>query len=128
MEARDLSYRVVGAALAVHRELGPGFIEAIYEEALVIELERRGIGVARQVSVPVVFRGVQVGLHRLDLLVEDTIVLELKAVKALHDVHFAVLNSYLRATRKRLGILLNFRGPRLTTKRILNPQIPPLPE
>jgi GxxExxY protein len=126
MEARALSYRIVGAALAVHRELGPGFLESIYEEALVIELRRRGIGVERQVSVPVLYGETQVGMHRLDLLVEDTIVLELKSIEALLDVHFAVLTSYLRATHKRLGILFNFRAPRLVTKRVLNPHAPPL--
>lgn len=127
MEARELSYRVVGAALAVHRALGPGFLEVLYEEALVYELGRRGIAVERQVVVPVRYLDLQVGTHRLDLLIEDTIVVELKSVETLIPIHFAVLSSYLRATNKRLGLLMNFRNPTLTTKRILNPRADPLP-
>jgi len=77
----------------VHRELGPGFIESVYEKALVVELRQRGLNVAKQVEIPVMYKGVQVGKHRLDLLINKTIVVELKAVKAFENVHFAVVKS-----------------------------------
>ena len=89
---------VIGAAIGVHRELGPGFIEAVYDNALVLELRYRNIPFQRQLCAPIVYRGVEVGLHRLDLFVANEIVVELKAVKDIADVHFAVVRSYLRAT------------------------------
>jgi len=79
----------------VHRQLGPGF--TIYENARVIELRNRGLTLSQQTSVVITYDGVEVGKHRLDLLVEDTIIVELKAVKNLQSVHFAVVKSYLRA-------------------------------
>jgi GxxExxY protein len=102
----------------VHRELGPGFLEAIYEEALCIALLDRDLRFVRQLSVPVRFRGYQVGEHRLDLLVEDSVIVELKAVAELDAVFYATLRSYLKATGKELGLLLNFAAPSLTIKRV----------
>jgi len=115
----ELTSKIIGAAIDVHRYLGPGFIESIYEHALAIELRRRGLKVEEQVEVPVTYRGIEVGLHRLDLLVEGTIVVELKAVKNLENVHFAVVKSYLRATGKEHGLLLNFAKATLEVKRVL---------
>lgn len=79
----DLTRRIIGAAIQVHRTLGPGFLESIYEAALVVELQAQGIRVERQIDVPVRYRDVHVGQLRLDLLVEGTVILELKAIKAL---------------------------------------------
>ncbi len=103
----------------MHRELGPGFIESVYEKALVVELRQRGLNVAEQVEIPVMYKGVQVGKHRLDLLINRTIVVELKAVKAFENVHFAVVKSYLHALGKEHGLLLNFAKTTLEVKRVI---------
>src|ERR1700704_4151567 len=97
MEHAGLTSRIIGAAIDVHRALGPGFLEIIYERALLIELRRRAIHVESQVEIRVIYNGVPVGEHILDLLVEQTIVVELKAIKNLEDIHFATVRSYLRA-------------------------------
>ena len=100
------------------KELGPGFLESLYENALCVELRRRHIPLARQVSIPVLYRGVEIGLHRLDLLVSDEIVLELKAVRRLDAIHFVTLRSYLQALGKEHGLLLNFANTTLEVKRV----------
>ena len=87
LEHEELTSKVIAAAIEVHRQLGPGFIESIYEHALVVELRNRGLKVEQQVEVPVEYEGVEVGRHRLDLFVEGTIVVELKAIKNLENVH-----------------------------------------
>src|SRR5438067_10837909 len=97
LEYQALTEQIIGAAIEVHRRLGPGFLESIYEKALVIELRKRGMEVADEVKVIIEYDGVEVGEHRLDLIVEDTIVVELKAISAFEDIHFAVVRSYLRA-------------------------------
>ena len=108
-----LSSKVIGAALEVHRVLGPGFIESVYEEALTIELEMRGIPCMSQQPIAVTYKGRQVGQSRLDLLVADALVVELKAVDALLPIHTAQLLSYLKATGHKLGLLINFNVPLL---------------
>jgi GxxExxY protein len=120
LEHEELTGEILAAAVAVHRALGPGFIEAIYERALVVELRKRGLKVLQQVEIEVTYEGVVVGTHKLDLIVEDTIILELKAIKAFEDIHFAVLRSYLRAFGKEHGLLLNFGRPRLQAKRVIS--------
>lgn len=109
--------RILGAAIRVHRELGPGFLESVYEEALAIEFAEQGIAFERQKPVAVMYRGQHVGEHRLDYLVEGRVVLELKAISDLLDVHFAIVRSYLRATNLNDALLLNFAAPTLTIKR-----------
>ncbi len=118
LEHEELTGKIIGAAIEVHRTLGPGYLESVYENALIVELRRRDVPFQRQVSVPIVYRGVEVGLHRLDLFVADLVVVELKAVKALDDVHFAVVRSYLRAVNRRHGLLLNFSRRTLEPKRV----------
>jgi GxxExxY protein len=113
-----LTQRVIGAAIDVHRSLGPGFIESIYEEALSLELAAQGISFGRQKTVPVLYRGVQVGEHRLDFLIEQSVVLELKATKALEDVHFAIVRSYMKACGVEDGLLLNFAAMPLIIRRV----------
>ena len=108
-----LSNRVIGAALEVHRVLGPGFLESIYEESLARELELKGISFVAQQQVSVTYKGKQVGEGRLDLLVADSLVVELKAVEVLLPVHTAQLHSYLKATGHKLGLLINFNVPLL---------------
>jgi GxxExxY protein len=117
-ENESLIERVIGGAIRVHTELGPGFLEALYEEALAIELRALGIRSERQKPVPVFYRGQPIGEHRVDLLVEGTVVLELKATTALEKVHFAILRSYLKALGLSNGLLFNFAATRLTIKRV----------
>src|SRR5688572_26423581 len=93
-----LSAGILEAAIAVHTALGPGFLESVYHRALRVALEHRNVSYETQKEVRVHFEGVEVGVHFLDLLVADSIVVELKAVKALEDIHFAQLKSYLKAT------------------------------
>jgi GxxExxY protein len=119
LEHGELTDRIIGAAIEVHRKLGPGFLESIYENALVLELHKRGVRVTQQVDVPVDYDGKEVGRHRLDLLVENTIVVELKATKNLEDVHFAVVKSYLKAAGRTHGLLLNFASKILQVKRVI---------
>jgi GxxExxY protein len=114
-----LSGRILAAAIDVHRALGPGFLETVYENALVVAFHHRGIRFERQHEVHVSFEGQDVGVHRLDLLVDGQIVVELKAVKTLEDIHFAQLRSYLKATRLHIGLLLNFNAPALVVRRVV---------
>ena len=127
LEHEELTGAIIGAAIAVHRELGPGFVETVYENALAVELRARDVRHARQLYVPVMYRGVQVGLHRLDLLVDDTIVVELKAMREIADAHFAVVRSYLRASGCKHGLILNFAKPTLEVKRVVAALDPFLP-
>jgi len=115
-----LSRKIIGAAIEVHRELGPGFLEHIYEEALKIEFSEHGLNFESQKEIKIKYLGTEVGSHRLDLLVENKIIIELKAVKEFNDIHFAQLRSYLKATGLKVGLLLNFAKPTLKIKRVVN--------
>ena len=115
----ELTGKIIACAIEVHKALGPGFLESIYEAALVVELNRAGLKVERQKVLPIRYRDVPVGEHRLDLLVEDKIILELKAISALEDVHFAIVRSYLKAAGLEHGLLLNFATMPLTVKRVM---------
>jgi GxxExxY protein len=119
LEHKDLTGKIIAAAIEVHRQLGPGFIESIYEKALVIALRSEGLKVDEQVEICVEFAGIEVGRHRIDLLVEDTIIVELKAVRNLEDIFFAVVRSYLRAAGKEHGLLLNFAKTTLEVRRVI---------
>jgi GxxExxY protein len=99
---------VIGAGLAVHRQLGPGFVETVYQRAIALELRLRGLGFEEQSSVGVQYRGEIVAQHRLDLVVERSVVVEVKAVKKLRPIHQAQLLSYLKASGYRIGLLMNF--------------------
>jgi GxxExxY protein len=122
-----LSGQMVDAAFQVHRELGPGLIESVYEHCFAAELRHRGIAFVRQAPIQIIYRDVSLdaGL-RLDFLVENVIVLELKAVEELHPVHSAQLLSYLRLANKPLGLLINFNVIRIRDgiERIINPSRP----
>lgn len=115
---RDLSGQVIAAAIAVHRTIGPGFLESIYEEALCVELSEQGMAFERQKHVPIRYRGRLVGEHRLDLLVEGKMVVELKAVARIEDVHFSIVRSYLKALSLEDAMLLNFATVPLLIKRV----------
>ena len=118
LQHQALSEAIIGAAITVHRELGPGFLEQVYENALSLELQGRGIPIQRQLPVSVVYRGVEVGQHRLDLVVDKRLVVELKAVRALDNVHFAIVRSYLNAISLDHGLILNFAKTTLEIKRV----------
>ena len=105
----ELVKSFIDAAIEVHRELGPGYDESIYENALVVELELRNIPFERQKVIEVVYKGVRVGEGRLDLFLGGEVVVELKAVEQLNQKHMAQVISYLKATKKPLGLLLNFQ-------------------
>ncbi|MEO7165741.1 MAG: GxxExxY protein [Chthoniobacterales bacterium] len=112
-----MTQRIIGAAITVHRALGPGFLESIYEEALAVEFALDGIAFVRQQTVPLFYKDHQIGEHRLDFVVENLIVVELKAIRELEDIHFAIGRSYLKATELQDGLLLNFATSPLTIKR-----------
>ena len=116
----SLSKKIIGAAIEVHKELGPGFLEGIYEEALKIEFSEQGYNHESQKEIKIKYHNSVVGTHRLDLLVEGKIIIELKAFKDLTDIHFAQLGSYLKATDLKVGLLMNFAKPTLEVKRVVN--------
>src|SRR6266705_2943364 len=113
----EITEPIIAAAIRVHRELGPGFLESIYEEALAVEFALSGIQFIRQHPVPLFYRDHQIGEHRLDFLIEGKIVVELKAVSELEDIHFAIGRSYLKAMNLQDGMLFSFATVPLTVKR-----------
>jgi len=115
---RELSGRVIEAAIAVHTALGPGFLESVYENALAVELTARGIRFEQQKVVKVLHRGVEVGEHRLDLLVEGVMLVEMKAVRDLEDIFFVIARAQMKAANIPDGLILNFAATPLTIKRV----------
>ena len=109
-ELDALARAVIGAGIEVHRELGPGFLENVYEEALAVELGLRAIPFVRQSQVEVRYKGVRVGEGRLDLLVGQRLVVEVKAVDSLHAIHRAQVIAYLKVIGAPLGLLMNFKS------------------
>jgi GxxExxY protein len=116
----ELSSKVIAAAIEVHKKLGPGFVEAVYEQALKLELSKQNIPYKSQKQIEILYDGQIVGNHVLDLIVAECLVIELKAVKSLDDVHYAQLRSYLRATNTKVGLLMNFNSSTLVVKRLVN--------
>lgn len=114
MELNDITAAIVDSSLKVHTELGPGLLESAYEACLMHELRKRGIQVRNQVDQPVHYDGIVIDVgYRLDLLVEDTVIVELKSVDAIAPIHKAQLLSYLKLSRKKIGLLLNFNVDRM---------------
>ena len=109
----EFARRVIGAAIEVHKVLGPGFLESIYSKAMEYELRASGLAVARGKEILVRYKDIEIPGQRLDLLVEGRIIVELKAVESPAPIHEAQLISYLKATRLRLGLLINFHVPLL---------------
>ena len=108
-----LTERIIGCAIAVHRALGPGLLEATYEEAICIELDDQKLGFSRQVSAPISYRGRLIGEYRADLVVAETVVVEIKSVERLIGLHQAQLLAYMRILGLPVGLLLNFNGETL---------------
>lgn len=126
-----MAHSVIGAAIEVHRVLGPGFLEQHYEEALCVELELRGIPYERQVALALEYKGRPIGQGRMDVLICGQLVVELKAVDQLVPIHSAQLIAYLKMTKLHLGLLLNFNVVVLKDgiKRIVNSEVPrPAPD
>lgn len=110
----QLTERIIGCAIEVHKALGPGLLEAMYEEALCIELMDAGLKYKRQVAIPALYKGREVGEYRIDLLIEDTVIVELKSVERFDPVFEAQILTYLRVTGMRIGLLINFNSRLLT--------------
>jgi GxxExxY protein len=105
-----LTEKVIGCAIEVHRVLGPGLLESVYEEALCIELSDSGLKFQRQVNIPAVYKGREVGQYRIDLIVEEAVIVELKSVDRHDPVFEAQILTYLRVTGKKVGLLINFNS------------------
>ena len=123
MEENKITYEIIGAALKVHSRLGPGLLESVYEHALALELRKSGHNVKCQVGIPVDYDEIRCDIgFRLDILVDDLVIVEVKSVESLIDVHHKQLLTYLRLTNKRIGLLINFNSPRLKDSivRIIN--------
>jgi GxxExxY protein len=117
---QDLSYKIVGLAMEGHRKLGYGFLEKVYENAMMVLFQREGIRARQQISVKVYFEGVEVGYYVADIVVEDKIIIELKAAENLVDGHRAQTLNYLKATNMKLALLLNFGKQKLQYERLVN--------
>ena len=115
---KELTEKIIAAAIRVHKELGPGFLEAMYEEALALELTSNGLSFERQKLLPVFYHEQLIGEHRLDFVLEGKVIVELKAISALEDIHFAIVRSYLKAANLNDALLLNFASVRLIVKRV----------
>jgi len=116
----DLTRVILAAAIAVHRMMGPGLLEAVYEECFCRELERRGIPFKRQVQIPVAYRGKSAGIgYRSDVIVADAVVVEIKSIEAFQRIHEAKLINYMRLSGLRVGLLINFNVPRLLPKGVI---------
>jgi GxxExxY protein len=110
MKFDDLSNKVIGCALAVHRELGPGLLESTYEQCLCYELSKAGIKFERQKELPVKYQGVDIDCgYRVDILIEGSLIVELKSVDALQHIHEAQLLTYMKLSKVRIGLLINFK-------------------
>lgn len=116
----QLSHLIIGIAIDIHKKLGPGFQEKIYEEALLKEIEKTGIGFEKQKVVRVDYDGQSLGHQRIDLLVEGKVILEIKACTKIIPIHRDQLISYLKTADKRLGLILNFGRRKLEIKRVVN--------
>lgn len=116
----DITGKIIGAAMKVHRTLGNGFQEVIYQRCLAIELEKAGLKFQREADMDIFYEGIKVGNRRVDFLVADRILVELKAVAHLEDVHLAQALNYLEAYNSETGLLINFGGRSLEFRRLIN--------
>ena len=119
MQTSALTHQIIGSAMEVHKLLGPGFIESVYQRALLHELALRGLSTQTERQIEIRYKGELVGKHRLDVIVSNLVVVELKAVSSIGDVHLAQALSYLKASRLQLALILNFGEPSLTWRRVV---------
>jgi GxxExxY protein len=120
LELEKLTSKIIECAITVHKKLGPGFLESIYQAAMLLDLVKQGLKVESQKEIKVFYDGKEIGLHRIDLVVEGQVIVELKTVKEFDDSHIAQLLSYLKAADLRVGLLLNFAKAVLKIKRVIN--------
>jgi GxxExxY protein len=120
MKYEDLTHKIIGCAMEVHNALGNGFQEVIYQRALEIELKYAGILAEREKEMPIFYRGEHIGTRRVDFFVDHKIMVELKALIALEDVHLAQAKNYLEAYNMEVGLLINFGAKSLEFKRLIN--------
>ncbi len=112
MDRDPLTEKIIGLAIEVHRALGPGLLESAYEECLCFELKTSGVTFQRQVALPVIYKSVRLDCgYRMDIVVQDEVVIELKTVERLHPIHDAQLLTYLRLSGRKKGLILNFHAP-----------------
>jgi GxxExxY protein len=114
----ELTGNIIECIIAVHQTLGPGFLESIYRRALLIEMRKKGLAAETEKEVIIYYDGEEVGRHRLDILAEDRVVVELKTVESLSKAHYAQVRSYLKATDLELGLLVNFAGEKADFRRV----------
>ena len=119
-EANSVTERIIGCAFTVSNSLGCGFLEKVYENAMIIELTRQELKVEQQKDLNVYYDNCIVGEYFCDLFVEQEIIVELKTVKSIEEIHQAQLMNYLKACRKRFGLIINFANPKIEIKRMLN--------
>lgn len=123
MKTNDISSIIIGAAIKVHKDLGPGLLENVYESCLEYELKQSGMDIQRQLVLPVIYKGIHIDTaYRLDLLVENEVIVEIKSVSGLVNIHTAQLLTYLKLTNLKLGLLINFNTTKVTQgiKRVVN--------
>lgn len=123
MDENEISQLVIGAAINVHKDLGPGLLESSYQECLVYEIEQLGLNVKTQVPLPLIYKEINLGIgYRIDILIENKVIIEVKAVDALTEIHSAQLLTYLKLSKIKLGLLINFNSVLVTNgiKRLVN--------
>lgn len=126
MELDEITYKINGCAMKVHNTLGNGFQEVIYQRCLAIEMERSGLSFGREIEQILYYDGIEVGKRRADFVVENTIIVELKAVISLEDVHLAQAKNYVVAYDFPVGLLINFGATSLQFKKVFNPKYNPV--
>lgn len=117
-EFEELIHRAIGACIEVHRQLGPGFLEGVYRRALQVEFAQRGIPFESEKEITLLYCGKKIGRHRLDLMIDGSLVIELKTVEVLHKKHYAQVRSYLKATKNPIGLLVNFADYQVDIRRV----------
>jgi len=117
-ELDKLIYKVIGCMIEVHKELGPGFLESVYRSAVAVEFHKQGILFESEKEITLNYKGEIVGMHRLDLFIENELVVELKTVDELHKKHYAQVRSYLKAVGKTIGLLVNFADFQLDPRKV----------
>ncbi len=120
MKHEDITHKIIGCAMKVHSTLGNGFQEVIYQRALAIEMEKQGLGFKREMEMSIFYEGIDIGTRRVDFFVEDSIMVELKALIKLEEVHLAQAMNYCQAYRLPIGLLINFGAKSLEFKRVYN--------
>ncbi|EHO42622.1 hypothetical protein Calab_3016 [Caldithrix abyssi DSM 13497] len=123
MKYEDLTHKIIGCAMEVHRILGNGFQEVIYQRALAIEMRAQDLDFEREKEMPIFYHGYEIGTRRIDFFVENKIMVEVKAIKQLEDVHLAQALNYLEAYNMEVGLLINFGATSLEFKRVHNKKI-----